>query len=154
MTDKVKLSEIRAKFPMYDDLSDDQFLIGFRKHYYPDIPMGQFVKRIEYDINQPDPTEGMSSFDKFVAGYGSAMPNIARGLGQMVGAVSREDVADARKRDAALMTSGAGRVGNIAGNVAAFLPTAAIPGANTMAGAAAIGAGTGLAAPSVSTEET
>jgi hypothetical protein len=71
-----------------------------------------------------------------------------------VGAVDRSDVADSRKRDAPLMRTGAGLAGNITGNVAALLPTALIPGANTYTGAALIGAGTGLASPSTSTGET
>jgi hypothetical protein len=52
------------------------------------------------------------------------------------------------------MNTGAGFGGNIAGNVAALLPTALIPGANTLAGAGAIGAVTGALQPSASTGET
>lgn len=101
------------------------------------------------------PTVGMSGLDKFVAGYGKAGADIARGLGQFVpGLVSREDVAESRKLDKSLMDAGAGAVGNLAGNVAAFAPTAFIPGANTVTGAALIGAASGLIAPSTSTGET
>lgn len=99
-------------------------------------------------------TEGMSRTDKFLAGVGKAMTDTARGVGQMVGAVSRQDVADSRKLDAPLMDTGAGMAGNFAGNVAMLAPTAMIPGAATIPGAAAIGAVTGLAQPSVSTGET
>lgn len=150
--DKIKLSEIRAKFPMYADVPDEQLLIGLRKKYYSDIPSAQFYSRIEWD--NVDPTEGMSGTDKFMAGIGKGMTDVGRGLGQMVGAVSRDDVAQSRKRDEALMATGAGKAGAITGTVASLLPTALIPGANTMAGAAMIGAGTGLAAPSASTGET
>lgn len=101
-----------------------------------------------------DPTEGMSGLDKFRAGMGKAFTDVGRGVGQMVGLVSRDDVAESRKRDAALMNSGAGMGGNIAGNVAALLPTAFIPGAATIPGAAMIGAASGLAQPSTSTGET
>lgn len=101
-----------------------------------------------------DPTEGMSTGDKFLAGVGKGMTDVGRGVGQMVGLVSRQDVAESRKRDKALMDTGAGMAGNITGSLAAMLPTAFIPGAATLPGAAAIGAGTGLAAPSESTEET
>lgn len=101
-----------------------------------------------------DPTDGMSGMDKFRAGAGKAFADLGRGVGQMVGLVDRQDVAESRKRDAALMNTGAGMGGNIAGNVAALLPTAMIPGANTYTGAALIGAGTGLMQPSTSTSET
>lgn len=101
-----------------------------------------------------DPTEGMSGFDKFAAGMGKAAYDTARGLGQFVGAVDRKDVAESRQRDKALMDTGAGMAGNVLGNVAILAPTAAIPGANTIGGAALIGGLTGLAQPSASTGET
>jgi hypothetical protein len=101
----------------------------------------------------PDPTEGMSTSEKLFAGIGKGMTDVGRGLGQMVGLVDRKDIEEARKRDAALMNTGAGAFGNVVGNVAAMLPTALIPGAATLRGATMIGAGSGLAAPSTSTEE-
>jgi hypothetical protein len=148
----MKVSEIRAKFPMYSDLSDDELIIGIHKKFYSDIPLGKFTQNIEYD--KADPTEGMSGLDKFRAGMGKAFYDVARGAGQVVGLVDREDVAESRKRDAPLMRSGAGVAGNIAGNVGALLPTAFIPGAATIPGAAAIGAASGFLQPSTSTSET
>lgn len=100
------------------------------------------------------PTVGMSGPERFLAGVGKGMTDVARGVGQMVGAVDRDDVAQSRRLDSSLMDTGAGMAGNIAGSVAALAPTVFIPGANTMAGAALIGAGTGLAQPSTSTKET
>jgi hypothetical protein len=90
----------------------------------------------------------------FLAGMGKGFTDVARGLGQMAGVVSREDVARARELDKPLMETGAGQAGSIAGTVASLAPLAFVPGANTYAGAAALGAGAGLAAPSVSTGET
>jgi hypothetical protein len=80
--------------------------------------------------------------------------DLGRGVGQYVNLVSRADVAEARKRDAPLMKTGAGMSGNIFGNVAMLAPAAFIPGANTLAGGAAIGAVTGALQPSTSTSET
>lgn len=101
------------------------------------------------------PTVGMSGTDKFLAGAGKAFSDIGQGISQYLpGGATREDVAETRKRDAALMDTGAGMAGNITGNVAAALPTAFIPGANTVVGAGLIGAGMGAVAPSVSTAET
>jgi hypothetical protein len=137
---------------MYADMSDDQLVIGIRKKFYPDIPMAEFAKRIAY--TPIDPTEGMSTGEKLVAGYGKAGADLVRGVGQMVGMVDRADVAESRKLDAPLMKTGAGTAGNVAGNVAALLPTAFIPGAATIPGAAAIGATAGLLQPSTSTRET
>jgi hypothetical protein len=150
----MNLSEIRAKFPQYNDLNDDQLLIGLHKKYYSDMPIGKFTQMVNYDTAKPDPTEGMSGVDKFRAGMGKAFADIGRGAGQWIGAVDREDVAESRKRDAALMDTGAGLAGNITGNLAALAPTAMIPGANTLAGAGVIGAATGALMPSASTGET
>jgi hypothetical protein len=101
-----------------------------------------------------DPTDGMSGGERVLAGAGKAFADLGRGAGQYLGLVNRSDVAESRKRDAALMNTGGGLAGNIAGNLAALLPTAMIPGANTYTGAAAIGAMTGALQPSVSTGET
>lgn len=114
----------------------------------------------EYDPASPEfkakygATSAMSGPEKFAAGYGKATVDLGRGLGQYAGLVSRQDVADSRSRDAELMGGGAAKAGNIINSVAMFAPTAAIPGANTVAGAAAVGAGIGAAQPSVSTGET
>jgi hypothetical protein len=147
---KISIAQIRAQFPQYDALSDDDLLIGIRRKFYPNMPMGEFVKHVEYKA--ADPTEGMSGLDKFAAGYGKAGADLVRGAGQLVGAVSREDVAEARKRDAALMNTGAGATGNILGNLAALAPTVAAGGG--IPTAAAVGAATGLLQPSTSTSET
>lgn len=101
-----------------------------------------------------DPLAGTSTSYKIAAGYGKAVPDILRGLGQTVGLVSREDVAEARKRDEPLMRTRAGMAGNVMGNLAALAPVAAIPGAGTLKGAAGISAALGAIAPSESTEET
>lgn len=70
---------------------------------------------------QIDPTEGMSGLDKFLAGTGKAFVDIARGAGQLAGIVDQGEIDDAKARDAALMRTGAGLAGNVAGNVAASL---------------------------------
>ena len=101
----------------------------------------------------PDPTEGMSTFDKLRAGAGKAIVDTGRGIGQLVGAVSADDVAESRKLDSALMDTSAGKIGNFAGNVGLMLPTVAIPGAATLRGAALSGAGQGLLQPAESIGE-
>lgn len=104
---------------------------------------------------QPDynPTDDMSGFDRFAAGAGKFLTDQARGIGQRVGLVSDANVAESRSRDAALMKTTGGQAGNLFGAMATFLPTAMIPGANTLTGAAAIGAATGFLQPSLSTKE-
>lgn len=151
----VKLSEIRAKFPMYADLSDEQLLIGVRKQFYPDIPMAKFAGMVDFDTQrQALQRDAAEASGPFLSGVGQAMTNLARGVGQAFGAVSREDVKDSRALDAGLSSTTGGKVGNVVGNVAGMLPAALIPGANAYAGAAGIGALTGALQPSESTGET
>jgi len=115
-----------------------------------------------------------STAQNFLAGAGKASMDLLRGAGQLIPTyrspslsglvtgdkggwgtlVSRQDVADARARDAPLMNTTAGKVGDIVGTGVDLLPAAFIPGAGTLAGASAIGAGTGLLQPSTSTGET
>lgn len=149
----IALSEIRAKFPMYDNVSDEQLVIGLHRKFYSDIPFKDFNAAIVYD-NKADATEGMSTLDKFRAGLGKSIVDTGRGLGQLVGAVDRNEVADSRRIDSDLMKTTAGKVGNFTGQVATTVPLAFVPGANTLKGAALIGALQGLAAPSTSTGET
>lgn len=99
-----------------------------------------------------NPAEGMSWGDKAWAGAGKAVADLGRGAGQMMGLVDEQGVAESRARDAALMETGAGKFGNIAGNVAAFLPTMAIPGANTYTGAGLAGAAFGALQPTAEGE--
>lgn len=114
----------------------------------------RIAEQMEADRKLYDPTSGMSGGQKFLAGVGKAMTDVGRGVGQMVGLVDRADVAESRARDEALMNTGAGLGGNIVGNIVTLAPAAFIPGANTVAGSAAIGAASGLLQPSTSTGET
>lgn len=94
----------------------------------------------------------MSAGGRFAAGAGKAIVDLGRGAGQMTGLVSGDDVQASRERDAALMDTGAGTAGNIAGSIAAFVPTMAIPGANTYTGAAALGGVFGALQPTTEDE--
>jgi hypothetical protein len=99
-----------------------------------------------------DPTAGMSTGDKFLAGVGKGFVDIGRGVGQRVGLVDQKSVDESKNLDAPLMDTTAGAVGNVAGQIAAFAPTAFIPGANTAVGATLIGAGTGALQPTATGE--
>lgn len=126
--EKVKLSELRQKFPMYGDLSDDQFLIGFRKKFYSDIPSSNFYNQIDYDTQRVDPTAGMSTTDKLLAGAGKSMTDIFRSgkrLANMVG-IGDYDQAAAKadeELDKPLMGTTAGKVGKYGTDLAlTFVP--------------------------------
>ncbi len=86
----------------------------------------------------PDPTEGMSTFDKVAAGAGKAVADTGRGIGQMLGMVSQADIDEAAKLDKPLMNTGAGMAGNIGGQVAQMV----IPGGIVGKGLGAAGTAT------------
>lgn len=92
--------------------------------------------------------------DNFVGGVKSGLKGAAQGIGQAVGMVSRGDVARQRQQDSEVLGTTAGKVGNFVGNAAAYLPAAFIPGVNTLAGGALVGAAVGALQPSVSDSET
>jgi hypothetical protein len=101
-----------------------------------------------------DPTSGMSFMDKFNAGMGKAFTDLGRGAGQLFNAgPTAEETRETRQLDAPLMKTSGGVSGNIAGNVAALAPLAVVPGANTVAGAGAIGAVTAGLQPAESAGE-
>ncbi len=127
--EKVKLSSMREKYPMYADLSDDQFLIGFRKKFYSDIPASSFYNQIDYDTQRIDPTEGMGTGQKFLAGMGKTFADLGRSgmrVANMAGLgdYTAEKAAEDERLDKPLMNTGAGQAGKFAGDVA----LTAVPG--------------------------
>src|SRR6185436_3340065 len=164
----MKLKEVRQKYPEYDTLSDGELAQALHAKFYPELDFKDFSKRIgylkganpeEYDSASADfrkkyGAQSESDFQNFRAGWGKGVVDLGRGAGQWAGLVSRDDVKASRERDADLMSTKAGKFGNIAGTAVTTLPAAWIPGANTLAGSAVIGAGLGALQPSASTGET
>lgn len=85
------------------------------------------------------PTDEMSGTQKFLAGVGKGFVDIGRGARQMVGLADQQEIDEARKMDAPLLETGAGAGGHILGQLTAALPALAVPGANTVGGAALLG---------------
>lgn len=116
---------------------------------YQTTEQGPWSKYATTSTPQPeiDPTADMSTGEKLLAGIGKGFVDVGRGVGQLVGAVSQEDIDKAKALDAPLMATGAGATGNVIGNIAATLPAMAIPGVGTVRGAALLGAGLGGVQP-------
>jgi len=165
----MNLQEIRAKYPQYDVLSDDELARALHQKFYPQLEFKDFSSRVgylkgarpdEYDPESPEfrekygATSGMGGVERFRAGVGKGLTDLARGAGQLVGLISRDDISESRQLDRDLMDTGAGTAGALTGTVAGALPAMFVPGANTMAGSAAVGAGLGVLQPSESTKET
>lgn len=99
-----------------------------------------------------DPTEGMSTSEKLLAGVGQGMTDLAYGVGQRLGLVDQATIDEKRRLDAPLKNTTAGAIGSVGGRVALGLPAAFVPGANTLTGAALIGGAQGLAEPTATGE--
>ena len=163
---KITVSSIREKFPMYGDVSDEQLIGAVRRKYYVDIPMNEFVKRIDFDTEREklNPLNDMSGMQKFGAGYGKAAADTGRGLSQIIrglgpqyaasadffGLPGQEQVDEAKRMDAPLVASGSGMAGNITGNVVNALPTVAFGGG--LPAAAMTGGAMGFIQPVASDE--
>lgn len=154
----MNLKEFRQQHPQYADMSDEALVVGMHKKFYPDIPLADFQKKIGFNHYAENPTEGMTTSDKVVAGYGASAPNLWLGMKQDMqgggGVAARAtgipqanerklqaEVDEQRKLDTPLQNTGAGMTGNILGNMALSIPALYAPGANTFGGATAIGAG-------------
>lgn len=98
-----------------------------------------------------DPTEGMTTTTKVLAGVGKSFVDTGRGVGQLLrkvlpegasnamGLPTQEDIDQSKKLDAPLLKTTAGMLGNVGGSAALALPTAVIPGANSVTGGALVG---------------
>ena len=82
-----------------------------------------------------------SSIERFFGGMGKGLVDIGRGVGQRLGLVTPEQIAEARKTDEELMRSGAFKTGSFTGSM---LPWLAVPGGGESALArAGVAAATG-----------
>jgi hypothetical protein len=89
----------------------------------------------------------MGGLQKFGAGIGQGMTDLAYGAGQALGLVDQDTIREKARTDSALMGTGAGKVGAVVGQIATAAPAMFVPGANTLAGAAVTGAALGAATP-------
>lgn len=99
-----------------------------------------------------NPTLGMSTREKVLAGMGSSFADVALGVRQRLGNASEQDVTDKRAIDKPLLETTPGRVGSALGSVASATGLSLLPGANSYLGAAAGGALYGAIKPTTGTE--
>jgi len=141
-----------------EDATDDQIIQAAQAAFGQKQASAQrAAAQLEQDRKTYDPTVGMSGGERFLAGTGKAFADIGRGvrqyLPQVLGGLSNEQIAETRALDQPLMNTGAGVAGNITGNVAAAIPAAFVPGANTVVGAGLTGAAYGALQPGVDASE-
>lgn len=165
--DVLKLLQPSAAQPATGGLSDAQVQAMLAQQpqqqtAYDPASGGSTLQFGPWDTGIPVGEEGT----RRLAGIGEGLNNDWLGLkeraSQLVDAVTggnsadavRADIAQHRAQDVPLNATSGGRQGNMLGTVAGYVPTMFIPGANTLTGAAAIGAGAGYAQPSLSSTET
>ena len=149
----MKISEIRAKFPMYADVPERDLVRGLHDKFYADMPYREFLSKIDFRPTI-DPTKDMSEGQKFSAGVGKAMYDVGQGAQQLVGlGESGEETKNRRALDKPLMQTGAGLAGNIASNITMLAPLAVVPGGATVGGAAALGVLSGAMQPTEGPQE-
>lgn len=93
-----------------------------------------------------------SILQNLAAGAGGGMYGLYLGAKQLLGKATPEEIEDHRRAMEGLRSTTSGTIGEIGGTVAAALPTAFIPGANTYTGSALIGGGLGALQPTRSEE--
>ncbi len=76
------------------------------------------VEKLNNGFVAPDPTAGMSGYDKFMAGAGKSVHDTGQGIGELLGINNQADIARSRQLDGPLMNTGAGKWGDIAGQTA------------------------------------
>lgn len=81
----MNIQEIRAKYPQYDNLSDEQLAQGLHKKYYPDMDYADFSQRIglaQSNNTAEDILGGVTSFDTgYSAGFGRKLGGLINAIG-------------------------------------------------------------------------
>lgn len=129
-------------------------LSGAARPPLPTLPPGAtrqaYERFMEEMRNYRDPKGALTTggeLSDYAAGAGKAVTDLWLGAKQMLGMSSFEDATAKRELDAPLMETPAGRAGQFAGNVAAAVPAAFIPGANTVVGGTILGGTFGALQP-------
>lgn len=91
------------------------------KGYVIEDPIESVKQQYIIDVKKPRATDDMSGGQKFLAGVGQGMLQIPRGLGQLSGAYSQQQIDEMKRQDADLMATGAGGLGSFTGQTAVGL---------------------------------
>lgn len=123
-----------------DGATQDQ-VMQYAKSQWKSDPKSRFDAALKEE--QERQMGEMSGVQKFFAGAGKGFSDIGTGIAQIFGNETAKSIDEERRLAAPLVNTGAGKVGEVIGSVAAAAPMMAIPGANTAAGAALTGAALG-----------
>lgn len=82
----MKFSEVRAKYPQYNDLSDEQLAVALHRKFYADIPYSEFVGKIGLSA-----AEDPGAIGAFGIGVGRFFDNGVQGIRQAYNAAIGDD---------------------------------------------------------------
>lgn len=136
MATTMRMSDIRAKFPMYGDIGDDELLAAVHQRYYPDIPRGQFFGAVDRDTERQRQRQAlldeMGWGGQFAAGVGMSFDKLARTARRVLDpSYTREQAEADAEIDKPLADSSGGFWGGLTGDVA----MTAVPGLRVAQGA-------------------
>lgn len=99
------------------------------------------------ELPAPQPEDTRPALQRFFAGSGKSVEDIALGARQRAGAATQEEVTAKLRADEPLMKTTAGKLGNFVGNVGMTLPAMFLPGGQSLVGSAIMGGGLGALQP-------
>ena len=121
---------------------------------YSSAPIEDIKARYIQDMKRPKATDDMSGGQRFLAGVGHGMVQIPRGIGQMLGAYTQEQIDEMKRQDADLMATPQGGLGSFGGQMAVgmALPTKVPLITNPVVNRAVVGGLFGAAQPTATGE--
>lgn len=124
----------------------------WEKYQKQEGPWSKYASAQKVSVADWKPAESDASFiENAAAGAGKALTDPVRAVGQMLELVPQSSIDESKRLDAALMNTGGGMAGNVGANMLLSL----IPGAgaaNTVKGAALVGAGLSALQPTATGE--
>lgn len=69
-----------------------------------------------------NPTQDMSTLERFFAGMGKGVTDLGYGVGQVLGLVDQDTIREKQRIDSALADTTAGKVGDVAGKILTAAP--------------------------------
>lgn len=86
--------------------------------YVIEDPIEAVKQQYIEDMKRPKATDNMSGLEKTIAGWGHGMVQIPRGIGQMLGVYSQQEIDRMKDQDADLMATPQGGLGSFGGQMA------------------------------------
>ena len=97
---------------------------------------GNLAKPEDFGQESASPVEPERTSKNFFAGAGRGLMQTGRKVANLLGADNEDTIAEANRLDAPLMETGAGKTGELVGEIAATLPAGGVAGAGVRGAAA------------------